>query len=118
MNQLDFPILTLITFLPALGAMIIMLSNKSEVMQIRLTALITAFVNFLCSLPLFFYFKSDFTGMQFVEKVPWIKEYGMSYFIGIDGISILLILLTTFFTPICVVACWKDITDKVKEFMI
>ena len=118
MNQLDFPILTLITFLPVVGAIIIMLSNKSEVMQIRLTALITAFMNFLFSLPLFFYFKSDFTGMQFVEKVPWIKGYGMSYFIGIDGISLLLILLTTFFAPICVVACWKDITNKVKEFMI
>ena len=118
MNQLDFPILTLLTFLPALGAVIIMLSNKSEVTQIRLTALVTTFMNFVFSLPIFFYFKSDYKGMQFVEQAPWIKEYGMSYFIGIDGISLLLILLTTFFAPICIVACWNDIKDKVKEFMI
>ena len=118
MNHSDFPILTLLTFLPALGALVIMLSKKEETAQIRLTALITSLMNFFFSLPLFFYFQSDFTGMQFVEKVPWIKEYGITYFMGIDGISLLLILLTTFFAPICVVACWNDITDKVKEFMI
>ena len=118
MNQLDFPILTLITFLPALGAIFILLTNKAEITQIRWTAFMTTFINFLFSLPLFFYFNAGSTEMQFVEEVAWIKEYGISYFVGIDGISLLLILLTTFFVPICVVACWKEITDKVKEFMI
>ncbi len=118
MNQLDLPILTLLTFLPAIGALFIMLSNKEGVVQIRWMALVISMANFICSLPLFFCFKADYTGMQFVEKVPWIKEYGMTYFLGIDGISLLLILLTTFFTPICVIACWKDVTKKVKEFMM
>jgi NADH-quinone oxidoreductase subunit M len=118
MNQLDFPILTLITFLPALGVIFIMLMNKEETSTIRWTALITTFINFLFSLPIFFYFNAGSTEMQFVEEVAWIKEYGISYFVGIDGISLLLILLATFFAPICVVACWKDIKDKVKEFMI
>ena len=118
MNQLDFPILTLITFLPVLGAIFIMLMNKEEKTTIRWAAFITTFVNFLFSLPLFFYFRADTAEMQFVEKAAWIKEYGMSYCVGIDGISLLLIMLTTFFAPICVVTCWKDITDKVKEFMI
>ncbi|MFH1626356.1 MAG: NADH-quinone oxidoreductase subunit M [Pseudomonadota bacterium] len=118
MNQIDFPVLSLITFLPVLGAIFILLTNKAEVTQIRWTAFIASFANFLFSLPLFFYFKANATEMQFVEQIPWIKEYGISYFLGIDGISLLLILLTTFLTPICVLACWKDITEKVKEFMI
>jgi NADH-quinone oxidoreductase subunit M len=118
MNQLNFPLLTLIAFLPVLGAIFIMLMNKEEKTTIRWAALITTFVNFLFSLPLFFCFRDDTAEMQFVEKAVWIKDYGMSYSVGIDGISLLLILLTTFFAPICVVACWKDITDKVKEFMI
>jgi len=118
MNQLDFPVLTLITFLPALGAIFILLTNKAEITQIRWTAFMTTFINFLFSLPLFFYFNAGSAEMQFVEKASWIKEYGISYFVGIDGISLLLILLATFFAPICVVACWKDIKDKVKEFMI
>ncbi|MFH2011447.1 MAG: NADH-quinone oxidoreductase subunit M [Pseudomonadota bacterium] len=118
MNQLDFPILTLITFLPALGVVFIMLMNKEETSTIRWTTLMTTLINFLFSLPLFFYFNDSSTDMQFVEQTTWIKEYGISYFVGIDGISLLLILLTTFIAPICVVACWKDIQDKVKEFMI
>jgi len=116
--QFPFPILTLLTFLPALGAIFIMISNREGAIQIRWTALVASCANFICSLPLFFYFNADYTGMQFVEQIPWIKGYGISYFIGIDGISLLLILLTTFFAPICVVACWKDITKNVKEFMI
>ncbi|MGC8811317.1 MAG: complex I subunit 4 family protein, partial [bacterium] len=118
MSESHFPILTLITFFPLLGAVIILFINKEKKETIRWVTLIVALLEFIFSLPLFWGFRLDFPGMQFVEKAPWIPEYGMSYFLGIDGLSLFLVLLTTFLTLISVLACWRDIQDKVKEFMI
>lgn len=118
MSQTQFPILTLITFFPLLGAAIILFLNKEKKEIIRWVTLIIALLEFIFSLPLFFQFRLDFPGMQFVEKAPWIPEYGMNYFLGIDGISLFLVLLTTFLTFVSVIACWTDIQEKVKEFMI
>lgn len=118
MSESHFPILTLITFFPLLGAVVILFLNKEKKDTIRWVALGFTLLEFLFSLPLFFQFRLHFPGMQFVEKVPWIPEYGMTYFLGIDGISLFLVLLTTFLTFVCVIACWTDIQEKVKEFMI
>ncbi|MDI6754452.1 MAG: NADH-quinone oxidoreductase subunit M [Thermodesulfobacteriota bacterium] len=118
MSQMDFPLLTWVTFFPLLGAAILLFLNKEKKETIRLVTLIVTLLEFAFSLPLFFQFRLDTPAMQFVEKVPWIPEYGISYFLGIDGISLFLVLLTTFFTLISVIACWNDIQEKVKEFMI
>ncbi|MBM4329968.1 MAG: NADH-quinone oxidoreductase subunit M [Deltaproteobacteria bacterium] len=118
MSQMDFPLLTWVTFFPLLGAAILLFLNKEKKETIRLVTLIVTLLEFAFSLPLFFQFRLDTPAMQFVEKVPWIPEYGISYFLGIDGISLFLVLLTTFFTLISVIYCWNDIQDKVKEFMI
>lgn len=118
MSESHFPILTLITFFPLLGAVVILFIGQEKKETIRWVTLIFALWEFIFSLPLFWGFRLDFAGMQFVEKAPWIPEYGMTYFLGIDGISLFLVLLTTFLTLLSVIACWKDIQEKVKEFMI
>jgi len=118
MNPNEFPLLTLVTFFPLLGVVFLLFLPQEKKEAIRWVTLLIALLEFFFSLPLFFSFRLDGTAMQFIEKAPWIPEYGIHYFLGIDGISLFLVLLTTFFTFISVIACWRDIQDKVKEFMI
>ena len=75
-------------------------------------------VEFILSLPLFFLFNNATHEMQFQEVVPWIESYGITYHLGIDGISLLLVLLTTFLTVLCILSSWSAITVRVKEYMI
>lgn len=77
----------------------------------------TSLLTFIASLRLYFQFNSDTAEMQFLEKYVWIKDFGISYHIGIDGISLFLVLLTTFLTVICILASW-NITKRIKEYMI
>lgn len=118
MNSFGFPLLSWVTFLPMLGVGLLLFFPRENKTTIRWITLGITLLNFLFSLPLFFYFRLDTAGMQFVEKLPWIPGFGISYFLGIDGISLFLVLLTTFLSFISVIACWEDIQDKVKEFMI
>jgi len=75
-------------------------------------------VIFVLSLRLWFGFNDGYGGMQFVERYEWLPQYGISYYVGLDGFSILLVLLTTLLTPLCVLATWEDVQFRVKEFMI
>ena len=118
MNPSSLPLLSIITFLPLLGAGLLIFLDREKKDTLRWVTLLVTLLEFLFSLPLFFQFRLDTAAMQFVEKVPWIPDYGIHYFLGIDGISLFLVLLTTFLTAVSVVACWQDIQDKVKEFMI
>jgi NADH-quinone oxidoreductase subunit M len=118
MEQAQFPILTFVTFFPMVGVFFLLLINRKHEGALRVVAFLTALIDFIASLFLYTGFKLDTHQMQFVEQVPWIKQFGISYFMGIDGISLFLILLTTFLTVLSVLACWKDITHMVKEFMI
>jgi NADH-quinone oxidoreductase subunit M len=115
---MSLPILTLLIFLPMLGIALIMMLDRENQWVIKGATMAVCVVEFLISLPLWFGFNSNTAAMQFVERYDWLPSYGISYNIGIDGISLLLVLLTTFITPICVLACWEDIQTKVKEFMI
>ncbi|MFQ5441473.1 MAG: NADH-quinone oxidoreductase subunit M [Thermodesulfobacteriota bacterium] len=117
-NVLNFPILSLLILLPVLGAIVLafMPAGKKEV--IRIAALGFTLVNFCFSLvPLFFFDASTFK-MQFVEKAAWMPSIGVSYFLGMDGISLTLVLLTTFLSIIAVLCSWKAVTERVKEYMI
>ncbi|MDY6843894.1 MAG: NADH-quinone oxidoreductase subunit M, partial [Thermodesulfobacteriota bacterium] len=118
MNQLSFPILTFLIFFPLLGAVLILFLHRESKNLIKSVAFTVTLINFFVSISLYFYHDAGNLEMQFVEYIPWVKEYGISYFVGIDGISLLLILLTTFISVISVLACWKDIQEKVKEFLI
>ncbi|MDR3605292.1 MAG: NADH-quinone oxidoreductase subunit M [Syntrophaceae bacterium] len=111
-------LLSLITFIPLLGAGIILFINRECPETLRWVTIVCMLIDFVLSLFVYFGFDSSIATMQFVERYPWIPQWGISYKVGIDGISLLLLMLTTFLGPILVLACWKDITVRVKEFMI
>ncbi|OGL44238.1 MAG: NADH-quinone oxidoreductase subunit M [Candidatus Schekmanbacteria bacterium RBG_16_38_11] len=117
-SQEVFPVLTIITFFPLLGAFFILLTEKHSLGTIRGFALFTSVVNFFFSLHLFYYFDGSTSRMQFEVFKPWIREWGINYHLGVDGISLLLVMLTTFITPLAILASWKAIESKVKEYMI
>ncbi|MFH0729648.1 MAG: NADH-quinone oxidoreductase subunit M [Pseudomonadota bacterium] len=118
MNSLTFPILSLITFFPLVGILFILLVNNERQDLIRWASFLTAVITFLISLPLYFLFDSTTWNMQFVEFFPWVKDFGVSYHMGIDGISILLILLTTFLSPLAILSTWTAVTARVKGYMV
>jgi NADH-quinone oxidoreductase subunit M len=114
---MNFPILTIVTFLPLLGAIWLLFIDRGKEEKIKRIALITALGSFIISLPLFFNFQLNTHEFQFVEKVPWIKEFGISYHVGIDGISLFLFLLTSFISVVSILASWT-VKDRIKEYMI
>ncbi len=127
MNQLDFPLLSLILWLPALGALGVALVPRAQVTTQRWSAMGVALAAFVLSLVLPFAFEgSPFTAgadgmappMQFVDQLDWIPAWGISYLIGIDGISLWLVLLTTFITPIAMLATWDSVHEQVRYFLV
>ncbi|HHT9112479.1 MAG TPA: complex I subunit 4 family protein, partial [Candidatus Wunengus sp. YC65] len=111
------PILSLITFLPIVGVIFILSIDSKKQELVRITSLLVSIVVFFISLPLYFNFDARAYEMQFVEKLPWIPSFGINYYVGIDGVSLFLILLTTFITPLSILASWH-ITKSIKEYMI
>jgi NADH-quinone oxidoreductase subunit M len=124
--SVSFPILTAVVFAPLLGAIILMFFPKEEKGLIRNTALFVMLAGFAISLPLLTYdgsaqvsaVGSAFPTMAFVEQYPWIESMGVSYLIGVDGISLWLVLLTTFLGPVVVLSTYSAVDTRVKEFMI
>ena len=118
---MGFPLLSLITFLPLLGALIIMMVRGDEQVvasNARWTALWTSLITFGLSLILWAQFDKTSVDYQFVEQVSWLPEFGVSYIMGVDGISILFILLSTLLTPICILASWESVQSRVREYMV
>ena len=112
------PILSLLVFFPMVGVLVLLLIKKENEGALRNLALVVSIIEFLFSLPLFFWFDPKTAAMQFVEHVWWVESYGISYKLGIDGISLFLVLLTTFLTVLCILCSWSAITFRVKEYMI
>jgi NADH-quinone oxidoreductase subunit M len=115
------PILSAVTFLPIVGALfILMLRGDSETVarQSRYVALWTTLFTFLLSLVTWFQFENATAAYQFEEKLDWLPQYRISYHMGVDGISMLFVILSTFLTPICILASWESIEKMVKEYMI
>ncbi len=109
--------LTFITFLPLAGALFLVFMPKESVAAIKQTALAVAVADFLLSLSLWTNFDNTTHKMQFELNVPWIEPWGINFHIGLDGISLLLYVMTTFLTMICVIASW-DVKKHVREYMI
>ena len=119
MNVNSIPILSLVTYVPLLGALaIIFLIPKDKAGTIRTFATLTAVIDFAVSLPLWWRFDRGADGYQFVEKGSWIPTLGVNYHFGIDGISLVLILLTTLMGVIAVVCSYTAISDRVKEYYV
>jgi NADH-quinone oxidoreductase subunit M len=109
-------VLSTLIFLPILFALILtMWPQRSTIRQLALGFSILQFVAALVMLK---DFDSGFAGLQFVEKFSWIERFGISYFVGVDGISVMLVMLTTFLMPIMILASWKSIDEKIKGFHI
>jgi NADH-quinone oxidoreductase subunit M len=115
---MQLPILSILIFLPIVGIGILLILNRKHHKGLKYATLAISLAEFLFSLPLWFNFDSQTAAMQFVERREWLPTYGISYYVGIDGFSLLLIMLTTFLTPLCVLATWDDIQHRVKEFMV
>ena len=118
MNQLSYPILSTVIFLPIFGALLILITRRSWESLAKWIALITSIATFFASLPLFTNFDKTTHKMQFAEKYSWISNWNINYSLGIDGISILFVLLSTLCSILCVLISWEAITKKVKEFYI
>ena len=121
MNVAGFPLLSLITFLPLVGGLILMTIRGDDAVvasNARWGALWTSLIVFFLSLVLWVKFDPQEGGFQFVESLPWLPEYGVGYKMGVDGISVLFVLLSTALTPICILASWESIQTRVREFML
>jgi len=109
-------LLSAVTFFPLLGALLLLIPTSNK--AIRLGALIFATAEFILSLIILQNFDGASHQLQMAENYSWVPSYGINYFIGIDGISLWLVLLTTFLTPITILASWNSIDQKVKSFHI
>ena len=117
---MNFPILSAIIFIPLIGALFISITRgeqKIVVKSSKYVAIFSSLANFLISIFLWFSFDSSTAEFQFVEKRDWIKGF-INFHLGIDGISMLFIILTTFITPICIFSGINSIKFKIKEFLI
>lgn len=110
--------LTLLTFLPLAGAIVISQIRRQSEGLARWTALITSLIVFLLAVRLFLQFDPHQPGMQFVAQVPWIEHPPITYHVGADGLSVLMILLTAFLTPLSILVSWRSINQRVREFFL
>jgi NADH-quinone oxidoreductase subunit M len=115
---MSFPLLTIILFLPLVGALVLLGLSSARHIAIRGCALVVMLLTFAVSVVLFVLFDADLPQMQFRERAAWISSLGIHYDLGVDGISLPLVLLTTFLSPLALLGAWQSIETKVKEFAI
>ena len=117
---MDWPILSTIILIPLLGSLTILLINSDDEIgrrNIKIVALYTCIVNFLASIFLWVNFDKLSFEFQFIERYAWLAD-NITYHVGIDGISLFLIILTTFLMPFCILASWSSISNKIKDYMV
>ena len=117
---MNFPILSFLTFFPLVGVIFILLRRGTDEVVERSSkniSILISIINFIVSLFLWSKFDPVNPGFQFVEETQWIKNF-VSYKMGVDGISIFLVLLTTFISPLCIFAAINSLKKRIKEFLI
>ena len=112
------PLISIITFLPLLGAFVIAFFNSERARLIKVVTLVTALIDFVLCVPLLIGFDTSSASVQFAERHAWIDAIGSSYYVGVDGISLFLVILTSFLTVLSIGASWNSITERMKGFMI
>src|SRR5690606_5758355 len=119
---MNWPILSLTTFLPTVGALVILLlargSAEVQANTARWVALWTTLVTLALAIVLWIAFDPTVATFQFEEKVVWFAALDISYHMGVDGISILFVVLSAFLMPLCVLASWESVQSRVKEYMV
>src|SRR5947199_10464465 len=111
-------LLTAVTFLPALGGLVLLLVPRRVAAAFKVGGLVVTLATLLLSVPLYVGLDGDVAGFQFEEARLWMPDFGISYHLGIDGISLLLVLLTTFLMPVALASAWHAIEDRWKEFVV
>jgi NADH-quinone oxidoreductase subunit M len=111
-------LLTFLTFFPVLGALALMILRGDDHVWIRRMALVVATFEFLLSLALVHYLPGGSPGYKLESDLPWIASPPIHYHMGVDGISAFLVILTTFLTPISILASWNSVQHRVKEFFV
>ena len=111
-------ILSLQIFLPLLGVLAILTVPKLSDCCARWIALAVSTLVFVFSCVMMANYEPGNAGFQFVENAVWFEALNLNYHLGVDGISVYFVLLSTFLTPICIISCWHSIEKRVKEFMI
>ena len=117
----NWPLLTIITFLPMIGVLFLLMIRGDEdtvARNARHVALWVSGFTFVVSLALILNFDAQAPGYQFEERADWLPGAGISYHLGVDGISMPFILLSTLLSPLAILASWKAITLRVREYMI
>ena len=118
----NWPILSLVTFLPLVGAGLILLlargNDAAVAATARWVALWTTLVTFALSVAVWIGFDPSVVGFQMEEKLAWFPDLNISYHMGVDGISVLFVVLSAFLMPICILASWESIHSRVKEYMV
>ena len=116
---MNFPILSSLILLPTIGALFLLFTkDKNENnLTVKYVALFTSVVNFLISIYLWIYFDQSTSSFQFIEDRTWIEGF-INYKVGVDGISILFIILTTFITPLCIISVNNSVKNRLRDFLI
>ena len=110
------PLLTLLILLPLAGSVLLFLTRPGQERLVRQIALGVSLATFALSLYMWMKFDPSLADYQFVERHSWLPEFGISYHVGVDGISLLLVVLTTFLTPIALLCSWDSIENRVRAF--
>ncbi|MBW8868398.1 MAG: NADH-quinone oxidoreductase subunit M [Acidobacteria bacterium] len=113
---MTMPVLTLLVSLPVIGALLVLLMGKGRDNAVRQMTLAVSLITFALSLYMWYHFDPNSADYQFVERHSWLPDFGISYHLGVDGISMLLVVLTTFLTPIALLSSWESIHDRVVLF--
>ncbi len=118
--MINWPLLSVIIFLPLIGGIIILFIKEDDLTSnnIKWSALLTSIGTFILSLTLWFQFDYSNPTYQFEEKFRWFDDFNFHYNIGVDGVSLFMILLSTFLTPICILASWSNVKKRIKEYML
>ena len=111
-------LLSVLIFLPLAGVFLLVFLPRENPRLLRNVTFAVTLAEFLLSLPVAILFDGSTAAMQFVQKAPWIPQYGISYHVGVDGISLWLLMLTTFLMPITILSTYTSVEKHVKEFMI
>jgi len=118
--MIEWPLISVTIFLPLLGMFIIFLIKVDSTSEnnIKWAALWTSIGTFILSCLIWIQFDNSYIGYQFVEKHKWFTDFNIYYHVGVDGISLFMILLSTFLTPFCILASWVSIKKRIKEYMM
>lgn len=113
----SYPILSTLIWLPIIGGLLVLFAGRNNDTVAKWLSLIVAGLTFILSIPLWSNFNYDTANMQFVEQVPWIPMFNVQYYLGVDGLSMPLVLLTTFTQVLVIASAWDVIKERVEQYM-